>query len=116
MADARYKATRQRTTHNRLVLTVDTETELIAAGGAGVKRDLTFLLLVNSHASTAVDVHIRDALAGTIRMTIRLVAGANVPVPIPVPLPQAVADAAWTAEVSAAVSTVYITAITLDAG
>ncbi len=114
MADARYKATRQRVTHNYVANTDGVETEIIAAGGVGVKRDLAFLLISNSSAA-AVSVDIRDALAGTIRMTVRVDAEAAVPVPIPVPLPQAVANTAWTFDASGATTTLYVTAITLDA-
>ncbi len=109
-----YRALRNRITHNRIVLTTGTETELIAAGGAGVLRDLAFLVIANNHATTAVHVDIRDALAGTIRMTIEVIAQSTVIVPIPEPLPQAVANTAWTAEVSTSVSTIFITAMTLD--
>ena len=108
-----FKALRNRATHNRIALTDGVETELIAAGGAGVFRDLAFLILSNSSA-TAIHVDIRDALAGTIRMTVAVDAESAVPVAIPVPLPQAVVNTAWTAEVSAAVTTVFVTALTLD--
>ncbi len=114
MADARYKATRQRITHAYLANTDGVETELVPAGGVGIKRDLAFLILANSSAA-AVSVDIRDALAGTIRMTVRVNAESTVPVPIPVPLPQAVANTAWTIDASGATTTLYATAITLDA-
>ncbi len=109
-----YKALRNRITHNRIALTDGVETELIAAGGADVFRDLAFLVISNNHATTAVHVDIRDALAGTIRMTIEMLEQSTVVVPIPEPLPQAVANTAWTAEVSASVSTIFVTAMTLD--
>ncbi len=109
-----YKALRNRITHNRIVLTDGVETELIAAGGAGVLRDLSFLVISNNNSNTPGHVDIRDALAGTIRLTIEMLEQSTVIVPLPEPLPQAVANTAWTAEVSASISTIFITAMTLD--
>ncbi len=108
-----YRALRNRATHNRVANTDGVETEIIAAGGAGVFRDLAFLLIANSSAA-AVSVDIRDALAGTIRLTVRVGAETTVPVVIPVPIPQAVANTAWTFDASGATTTLYVTALTLD--
>ncbi len=109
-----YKALRNRITHNRLAITDGVETELIAAGGAGVFRDLSFLVIANSTASTGVVVDIRDALAGTIRLTVNVDGEQTIIVPIPEPLPQAVANAAWTVQSSASISTLFVTAMAID--
>jgi hypothetical protein len=100
--------------HNRISLTSTTETTLISAGGAGVFRDLLFVILSNESASE-VRVDIRDATGGTVRLSVDLAAdGGGAVVKLPVPLTQATANNAWSAQLSAAVSTVYITAICIN--
>lgn len=107
-------APRDRTVHNRISLTTTTETTLIAAGGAGVFRDLAFLSLSNESA-TEVRVDIADSTAGTDRISIDLAAsGGGAIIPFPVPLTQATANNNWTATLSGTVSTVYITAIAVE--
>lgn len=101
-------------TKNRITLSSTTETTLIAAGGAGVFRDLVALVLSNESA-TEVRVDIRDATGGTPVMSIDLAAdGGGAVVPLPIPMPQASANNNWTAQLSAAVSTVYLNAMTVD--
>jgi len=108
-------APRERRVVGRLALTTTTETTLIALGGAGVFRDLSMLLLSNESA-TEVRVDIRDATAGTPVISFDLAPdGGGAVMPFPVPLPQATANNNWTAQLSAAVSTVYITAIAIEA-
>ena len=107
-------AQRDRTVHNRITLTSTSETTLIAAGGAGVFRDLVFLSLSNESA-TEVRVDIADATAGTDRISMDLAPdGGGAVIPFPVPLNQATANNNWTATLSAAVSSVYITAIAIE--
>jgi len=97
--------------HNRIALTSNTETTLIAAGGAGVLHDLVWIAMSNESA-TEVRVDIRDDTAGTIRFSMDLAAdGGGAVVPFPVPLTAAAANDNWTAQLSASVSTVYISAI-----
>lgn len=104
-------APRDLTVHNRITLTTTTETTLIAAGGAGVFHDLVFLSMSNESA-TEVRVDIADSTAGTDRISMDLAAdGGGAVIPFPVPMTQATANNNWTATLSAAVSTVYITAI-----
>lgn len=101
-------------THNRIVLTTTTETTLIAAGGAGVFRDLVFISLSNS-SGTGVRVDIRDSTGGTVRWSLFLDDdGGGAIVKFPVPLTQATANNNWTAQLSGAVSSVYITAEAID--
>ena len=97
--------------HNRIALSSTTETTLIAAGGAGVFHDLMDLTVSNESA-TEVRVDIRDSPAGTVRWTMDFAAdGGGVSKPFRVPLTQGVAAQHWTAQLSAGVSTVYVTAI-----
>jgi hypothetical protein len=105
---------RDRAVGNRITLSSTTETTLIAAGGAGVFRDLIFLVLSNESA-TEVRVDIRDATSGTVRLSVDLAAdGGGAVIPFPVPYPQATANNNWTAQLSAAVSTVYITGMAVE--
>ncbi len=98
--------------HNRIALTSTTETTLIALA-ASTFHDLVFLSLSNESA-TEVRVDIRDDTAGTIRFSIDLAPdGGGAIVKFPVPLTQALTGDNWTAQLSATVSTVYITAIAI---
>lgn len=106
-------AQRDRVTTKRVAISTTTETELIAAGGVGVFRDLSSLIMSNE-STTKVRVDIRDALAGTVRYSVELAPGTPFPITLPVPHPQAVANTAWTMKLSAAVGPVYVTAITID--
>jgi len=95
---------------NRITLTSTTETTLLAAV-ASVFLDLVLLVLSNESA-TEVRVDIRDSTGGTIRLSVDLAAdGGGAVIPLPVPLPQATVNNNWTAQLSAAVSTVYVTAV-----
>jgi len=106
---------RDRVVHNRIALTSTSETTLIAAGGAGVFRDIVYLVCSNESA-TEVRIDIKDATAGTNRISIDLAAdGGGAVMPLPIPLTQAAANNNWTATLSSAVSTVYITAIAVEA-
>jgi hypothetical protein len=93
-------------------LTTTTQTTVLAAAGAGVFLDLVQLVVSNGSA-TAVNVIIRDATSGTIRMNVELspnnTGGNNVVViPFSPPWPQTTANNNWTAQLSAAVSTVRV--------
>lgn len=90
------------------VVTVSTtaETTLIAAGGAGVFRDLTYLKCTNSSA-TLVRVDLRDVTAGTVIDSWTLAAsGGGFNLAWPVPYNQATANGNWTIQLSAAVTDV----------
>ena len=100
--------------HNRIALTTTTETTLIAAGGAGVFRDVIQIVVHNS-SSSVVAIDFRDATGGTIRHTAVAAAdGGGAVIPFKIPLTQAVANNNWTAQLGTAVSTVYITAIAAE--
>lgn len=79
------------------------ETTIITAGGAGVFNDLS-LLVITTTAVTASVITIKDATAGTTRLTLHLPATAAkdgpIVIPFPVPLAQATANANWTATCS----------------
>jgi hypothetical protein len=103
-------STRLLTVHNRIVLTTTSETTLIAQA-ASTFHDLVFLSFSNQSA-TLVRVDIRDSTTGTIRYSITLAAnGGGAIVKFPVPLTQAAVNTNWTAQLSGAVTSVYITGI-----
>ncbi len=98
--------------HNRIVLTSTTETTLIALA-ASTFHDLLFLACSNESV-TEVRIDFRDDTAGTIRFSIDLAAdGGGAIIKFPVPLTQALVGDNWTAQLSAAVSSVYITGIAI---
>lgn len=98
----------------RVSLTNTTETNLIAAGGAGVFRDLVQLILSNESA-TEVRVDFRDVTAGVVLFSLDLYPdGGGAVVPFRVPWPQATANSAWTMQCSAGVSTVYASALFVE--
>jgi len=93
-------------------ITTTTETTIVTAGAAGVFQDLYGLTIANTSA-TAVNVAIKDATAGTTRITLQIPAGdtRGFMLPVDSAIPQAAAAANWTATVSAAVSSIFITAL-----
>lgn len=94
-----------------VTLTNTTETTLIAAGGAGVFRDLTYLKCTNTSASL-VRVDLRDATGGTVIDTWALAAsGGGFNIAFPVPHPQATANNNWTVQLSGSVTDVRCSAI-----
>jgi hypothetical protein len=105
-------APRDLTLHNRIALTTTTETTLIALDASNF-HDLVGLYCSNESA-TECRIDFRDSTAGTIRFSIDLAAdGGGAVVQFPVPLKQAAINNNWTAQLSAAVSTVYITGLAI---
>lgn len=100
-------------TQNHITLTTTAETTLIAAGGAGVFRDLNWLYAVNE-STEEVRVDFRDSTAGTIRFTCNLAPNGGSCPPFEVSLNQATANNNWTAKASDAVSSIYVMAQSCD--
>lgn len=97
----------------RVTLTNTTETQLVAAGAAGVFRDLLYVVVSNTSA-VEVSVDIRDALAGTIQHTINLYPdGGSGALVLPGPWPQTTAATAWTVQLSVT-ATVYVSALLVE--
>ena len=93
-----------------VTLTNTTETTLIAAGGAGVFRDLTYLKCTNNSA-TLVRVDLRDATAGTVIDSWALAAsGGGFNLAWSVPYAQATANNNWTVQLSGSVTDVRCSA------
>lgn len=92
-------------------ITTTTETTIIAAGAAGVFNDIHMVLVSNTSASD-VRVDIRDSTAGTIQFTFWAKANTNtVGFSSAIPWPQTTAANNWTAQLSAAVTDVRISAL-----
>jgi hypothetical protein len=105
-------AMRDKIIQDRLVLTGTSETTLISAV-ASQFNDVLFLSMSNSgSADTLVDI--RDSTGGTIRLSIFLPqAGGGAIIPFPVPLGQLTSNNNWTAQLSVASTSVYITSIAM---
>jgi hypothetical protein len=96
---------------NMITLTSTTETTLVSSGGAGIYVDITSIIVTNTSA-TAVRVDIRDATNGTVRISVMAPATLTVIIPIgTAPIIQAASNNNWTAQISAAVTDVRITAV-----
>lgn len=101
-------APRDLVTHATGSQATTTEATMLAAGGAGVFHDVTKLIFTNSSSSTAAQVQIRDALAGTIRLEMMIAPNGGAVIDFgSVPMCQTTANGAWTIDLNAAVSTVY---------
>ena len=88
-----------------VVITASTaETTIITAGGANVFNDLSALIITTTNGAAAV-ITIKDATAGTTRLTFNYPNAALAPsdalmISFPVPISQATSNANWTATVS----------------
>jgi hypothetical protein len=93
-------------------ITANTETTIVTAGGAGVLNDLYGLTLTNT-SSTAAYITIKDSTAGTTRFVIEVPATdtRGFMLPVDSAVPQATAANNWTATVSVATTTMYVTAL-----
>lgn len=98
------------------IITASTaETTIVTAGAAGVFKDLYSLLLTNTSA-TATEVLIRDATAGGTISSFMVPAGATVGFILPESgaWPQGTAANNWTATVQTSVSSLKVTALTVQ--
>lgn len=102
-----------RASRARQVTTISntSETTIVSAGAAGVFRDI-FLLLVSNTSATAVNVTIRDSTAGTTVFVLAVPAGQTVGYSLSAcdAIKQTTAANNWTAQASASVSSIVITA------
>ena len=72
---------------------------------------ITTIIVHNAHASTNGYVDIRDGTAGTVLATLPLPANGGTAISFPVPLRQTTVNTALAFDVSAAITTVYLTFI-----
>ena len=101
---------------NRVADTAGTSTAFsnFAAGGSGVHNYVTLVAIYNAHATTGGYVDFRDGTAGSVIWTFPAPAGGGCIVPFPVPLKGA-DNTALAYDVSAAITTVYISVIGFQA-
>jgi hypothetical protein len=92
-------------------ITDTSETTIVSAGATGVFRDV-FLLLVSNTSATATNVTIRDATAGTTVFVLAVPAGQTVGYSLSAcdAIKQSTAANNWTAQLSAGVTSIVITA------
>lgn len=109
------KSPREAVVKDQTTITNDTtETEILAAGAAGIRRDLTKLRISNRSTTTPVQVTLRDILAGTAIDIITVGPMANVDINYDPPLPQGSDADQWTAELSVNTVTVDIFAQAIE--
>lgn len=94
-----------------VTLTSTTETTIVAATTA-IFNDLRAVIITNTSA-TAVRVDFRTVAAGAVVFSWMAEAGKSDVVPLPVAAKQATVNTAWTAQLSAAVTDVRITAFSI---
>lgn len=85
------------------------ETTIITAGGAGIFLDLVSIFISNTSATPA-RVDIRDATAGSIIFQLYIPAGDMRGISLNVPWPQTSANGNWTAQSSASVTDLRVSA------
>lgn len=91
---------RENKVRNNITLTNGTETTLVAAGSAGVFRDLETLVASNGSTQT-VRVDFRDATGGTVRFSVWMAGGGGgFVLPAGTIIPQTTAANNWTAQLS----------------
>lgn len=84
-------------------------TALTTFGATASKYNyITTIVVHNAHASTNGYVDLRDGVAGSVIMTIPLPANGGAVINLPVPLKQTTANTALAFDVSAAITTVYL--------
>jgi hypothetical protein len=83
-------------------------TEVIAAGGSGIKQYLTKVVLTNMHASSTVYVEMKSGT--TVKATLPCPPGGGT-FSFDPPLPPNAANEAWNFDPSAATTTIYCTAV-----
>jgi len=78
---------------------------------ASTRNYITTIMVYNSNITTSGFLDIRDGTAGAILMTVPLPANGGAVIPLPVPLRQPTANVALAYDVSAAITTVYISVV-----
>lgn len=96
-----------------VTLTNTTETTIVAAT-ASIFNDLRALIVTNTSA-TGVRVDFRTVAAGSVVFSVQVPAGDTRTIELPVVARQATVNTAWTAQLSAAVTDVRITAFSIQA-
>ena len=110
-----YQLVRPYALHENLVqgataaITGTASTEVIAAGGAGVRNYITSLTVINSHATVSTVVELRDGASTVIHRGYALAAGGGYTITFPTPLRGSTATAVNAFNITTA-SNVYVSA------
>lgn len=107
------QAQRDRVTRYHVIITDAVETTLAPAGGEGIFLDLV-LLLVSNESPTPIRAVIRDKTGGEVIFEFELRAGDFMALPIVVAVPQTEANNNWTVEISDAVTSIHVMAMTVS--
>lgn len=108
-------APRDLTVHQQTTITGTVETTILAAGGAGIFRDLVHIIVSNDDNNNDVTVTFRDSSGGTIRVVQAAArSGGGYSLTFPVPLTQAVAANVWTAQLDVTTTSVHITVVAVE--
>ena len=108
-------APRDLTVHQQTTITGTGETTILAAGAAGVFRDLIHIIVSNDDNNNEATVTFRDSTGGTIRLKMAAArSGGGFSLPFPVPLKQATAANVWSAQLDAATTSIHITVVAVE--
>ncbi len=106
---------RDQTVDQQTTITGTSETTILAAGAAGVFRDLVHIIVSNDDNNNEATVTFRDNTAGTIKL-IQAAArsGGGYSLEFPRPLKQGTAANVWTAQLDATTTSIHITVIAVE--
>ena len=108
-------APRDLTVHQQTTITGTAETTILAAGAAGVFRDLVHIIVSNDDNDNEVTITFRDSTAGTTRIVQAAArSGGGYSLTFPVPLKQATAANVWTAQLNVATTSAHITIVAVE--
>ncbi len=108
-------APRDLTVHQQTTITDTAETTILAAGAAGVFRDLVHIIVSNDDNNNEATITFRDSSGGTIRLVQAAArSGGGYSLTFPVPLKQATAANVWTAQSDAATTSIHITVVAVE--
>jgi len=108
-------APRDLTVHQQTTITTTVEATILAAGAAGVFRDLVHIIISNDDNNNEATVTIRDATAGTTRLVLAAArSGGGASITFPVPLKQATAANVWSAQLDVATTSIHITVVAVE--
>ncbi len=108
-------APRDLTVDQQTTITGTGETTILAAGAAGIFRDLVHIIVSNDDNNNEATITFRDNTAGTIKVVQAAArSGGGFSLPFPVPLKQGTAANVWTAQLDAATTSIHITVIAVE--
>jgi hypothetical protein len=108
-------ASRDLTVDQQTTITDTTETTILAAGAAGVFRDLVHIIVSNDDNNNEATVTFRDDTGGTVKLKQAAArSGGGYSLEFPRPLKQGTAARVWTAQLDVATTSIHITVIAVE--